>query len=181
MGTAFDVVGIGDGQTSILDEIRFGATYEDVIPLNWTSPTVDTGVDMITWSGQPVQLAPTVVNNQPGKDLTYAWSANPLDGVQFSATDIEDPTVTITKTTENPSVVTLTLSVNNSGEPAGHAAQDTLTIDVYDDQCIATISFEPNLLDATDLNEDCVTDFWDLIIMAQTWLVDYTATEPIAK
>ena len=58
--------------------------------------SVDAGVDMITWSGQPVPLDATVVDD--GKSaLTYAWSADPPDGVVFSDPAIEDPTVTINK------------------------------------------------------------------------------------
>ena len=71
-------------------------------------PYVDAGVDMVTWSDQTVQLAPTVVNNdtaEPQGTLSYAWSANPDTGVVFSATDIEAPTVTITKEPEVPSIV----------------------------------------------------------------------------
>jgi hypothetical protein len=58
--------------------------------------SVDAGADMITWSGKAVQLAPTV--DYEGKSaLTYLWSADPNEGVVFSATDVNNPTVTITK------------------------------------------------------------------------------------
>jgi len=56
-------------------------------------PSTDAGDDMITWSGQPVQLDPNVI-----PDLTYAWSADPVDGVEFDPNEfVEAPTVTITK------------------------------------------------------------------------------------
>jgi len=60
--------------------------------------SVDAGIDMITWSGEPVQLDGTVVDDGLS-GLIYAWSANAPDGiaVDFSATDVEDPTVTITR------------------------------------------------------------------------------------
>jgi hypothetical protein len=179
--SGFDVMSIGDAQCAIFDEIRFGNTYEDVVAVDRTTPTVDAGIDMVTWSGEPVQLAPTVVNNHPTADLTYAWSADPVDGVAFSAADVEAPIVTITKTTENPSIVTLTLSVNNVGQSPDQAQHDTVTIDVYDDACAATKAVAPEMLDPTDLNDDCMTDLQDLIVMAQTWLVDYAPTGPIPQ
>jgi len=83
------------------------------------APDVDAGVDMVSWSGEPVQLDPNVVE-QPGSDwtnLTYLWSAEPADGVEFSDPNTLAPMVTITKATENPSVVTLMLAVNNEGNP----------------------------------------------------------------
>jgi len=62
------------------------------------SPEIeDAGVDMITWSGQPVQLDP-VVTDDGMSDLTWAWSAFPADGVVFTpGADHPNPTVTITK------------------------------------------------------------------------------------
>jgi hypothetical protein len=58
--------------------------------------SVDAGEDMITWSGQVVQLDATVVDDGVSA-LTYAWSADPADDVVFSDAGAEDPTVTLTK------------------------------------------------------------------------------------
>ncbi len=58
--------------------------------------SVDAGEDMITWSGEPVQLDATVVDDGESA-LTYAWSADPADGVVFSDAGAEDPSVTITR------------------------------------------------------------------------------------
>jgi len=74
-----------------------GVIVDGVIDAN--IPSVDAGVDMITWSGQAVQLDPNIVEAE-GSDwtnLTYAWTADPCDGVVFSDPGIEAPTVTITK------------------------------------------------------------------------------------
>ncbi len=62
------------------------------------APSVDAGIDMITWSGGAVQLDPTVVDDG-ASDLTYAWSAYSPDGVVFSdpGPAAEAPTVTIDK------------------------------------------------------------------------------------
>ena len=145
-------------------------------------PSVDAGADMISWWGQAVVLDPNVVE-APGSDwtsLTYLWSAVPDDGVEFSDPDALAPTVTITKATDNPSVVTLTLAVNNVGriEPP---VEDTMTIDIYDDACLAAEAAGPVEYDPTDIDGNCITNFADFAVMATTWLDDYTLTAPEPK
>jgi len=145
-------------------------------------PSVDAGVDMITWSGQQVQLDPNIVEKE-GSDwmnLTYAWSADPNDGVEFSDPNALAPMVTITKATGNPSIVTLTLAVNNEGrlEPP---VTDTMTIDVYDDSCLAAKAVGPVELDPTDIDGDCITAFEDFALMAIAWFDDYSLKEPVPK
>jgi len=112
--------------------------------------------------------------------LTYLWSADPADGVEFSDPDALAPTVTITKATDNPSVVTLTLAVNNEGrvEPP---VTDTMTIDVYDDSCLAAKAVGLAVIDPTDFDGNCITNFGDFAVMATTWLDDYTLTAPEPK
>jgi hypothetical protein len=56
-----------------------------------------------------------------------------------------------------------------------------MTIDVYDDACLAAEAVGALVLDPTDLDENCITNFEDIAVMATTWLVDYTLTEPVAK
>ena len=160
----------------------YAVTLTSTGPTDPNAPSVDAGVDMITWSGQGVLLAPTVENNnkeEPQAALTYAWSADPDTGVVFSATDVEAPTVTITKATDNPSAVTLTLAVNNVGrlEPA---LEDTMTIDVYDDACEAAKAVG-TVLDETDFDANCITNLADFAIVALDWLSDYAITAPVAK
>jgi hypothetical protein len=74
---------------------RFYATTD--LPLEF----VDAGKDMITWDGEPLQLEGTVVDEGTSA-LTYAWTATPGIGVEFSATDVEDPIITIAKPGEVP-------------------------------------------------------------------------------
>jgi hypothetical protein len=145
-------------------------------------PSVDAGVDMITWSGQQVQLDPNIVEKE-GSDwtnLTCAWSADPEDCVEFSYPNALAPMVTITKSTGNPSIVTLTLAVNNEGrvEPP---VTDTMTIEVYDDSCLAAKAVGPVELDPTDIDGDCITAFEDFALMAITWFDDYSLKEPVPK
>jgi len=147
-------------------------------------PKVDAGEDMVTWSGREVQLAPAVVNNSdPPTDLTYSWVAEPADGVVFDPNEfVEAPTVVITKDTDNPSTVTLRLVVNNVGQPPEKAVEDSMTIDVYDDACLAAIgkSLAPEIA-RVDLDHNCVVNFADFALMATGWLDSYSLTEPIAK
>ena len=151
-------------------------------------PDVDAGADMITWSGQPVQLDPTVVNNdvnEPQGTLTYAWSAFPADGVVFNpaagdpnTSAAEAPEVTITKATANPSPVTLTLAVTLEGVGT---LSDTMTIDVYDDACLAAKATGTVEIDSTDIDADCITGLADFAVVAADWLIDYEITEPVEK
>ena len=142
--------------------------------------SVDAGVDMITWSGEPVPLDATVVDDGESP-LTYAWSASPSDGVVFvpSAT-VEDPTVTITKATSNPSTVTLTLAVNDeSYDPT--PVEDTMDIDVYDDACLTAIGAGLDPIGPADFDSNCITDLRDYAILAAKWLVDYALAAPVPK
>jgi len=149
-------------------------------------PTVNAGIDMISWSGLAVQLDPNVVNNAPGDpqpDLIYNWNFDPVTGVtvEFSATNVEAPTVTITKTsTDNPIIVTLTLAVNYtaSGNPD---VIDTLTIDVYDNACQATVAAGLSVENLTDIDKNCITDLYDFAELAAKWLNDTSIQAPITK
>jgi hypothetical protein len=147
------------------------------------APTVLAGDDKVTWSGELVQLAPDVTNNDtevPPRDLTYHWTANPDDGVEFSDPNIEAPTVTITKATDNPSVVTLTLAVTLTDSDSGPVV-DTMTIDAYDDPCLAALGLGLAEIDPGDFDEDCDTDFEDYAILAEKWLVNYELSAPFPK
>jgi hypothetical protein len=150
-------------------------------PTDANLPDVDAGVDKISWSGQAVALDPNVVNNdttEPQGTLTYLWTAEPDDGVEFSNPNALAPTVTITKATDNPSPVTMTLAVTLPGKDP---VTDTMTIDVYDDACLAAKAAGPVVFDPTDIDENCITNFKDFAVMAATWLDDYTLTEPVPK
>lgn len=143
------------------------------------------GDNMVTWSDSvvPVQLDPNVVDD--GASLVgYVWTADPADGVVFSDTgdstsEIKAPTVTITNVaTANPTVVTLTLSVNDESNP--DLVTDTMTIDVYDTACKAT-RLGKGVTQATDFSGNCVADLPDLAIMAMKWLTGNPLTAPVTK
>ncbi len=161
--------------------VAFDNVTLDVVINDPDLPVVDAGIDMISWSGQAVTMDPNVVNNDtqvPQRPLSYAWSAEPPDGVEFSDPGALAPTVTITKATDNPSVVTLTLAVTLPGKDP---VKDSMTIDVYDDACLAALDLGLAVIDPTDLDENCITNFVDFALLATTWLDDYTLTEPAAK
>ena len=126
----------------------------------------DAGDDMITWSGQPVNLDATVIDDEASA-VTIAWSAEPVDGVVFSDETAEAPTVMITKATLDPSVVMLTVLVHDDVS----SDEDTMTIDVYDNSCLAAIIGLGQEYDPGDIDADCDTDLADFAAMTEEWLV----------
>jgi hypothetical protein len=169
---------------------RFVGVIIDNVVSDANVPDVDAGENMISWSGALVALDPNVVE-APGSDwasLTYLWTASP-DGigdpnldVAIAGADTENASVTITKAepTGDATVITMRLAVNNEGrtEPP---VNSSMTIDVYDDACLATKAAGPVEIDSTDIDENCITDFPDFAVMASTWLDDYALTGPVAK
>jgi hypothetical protein len=185
-GTA---LGYGVGDTSMTQVSGDRVFHIDLSSGDPNLPSVDAGADMITWSGEPVTMDPNVVNNdtnEPQGTLTYLWTAEPngigdpdLD-VKITDADQEVASVEITKTapTGDATVVTMTLAVTLQGKDP---VTDTMTIDVYDDSCLAAKAAGLAVIDPTDSNQDCVTNFEDFAVMATTWLDDYTLTEPVPK
>jgi hypothetical protein len=138
--------------------------------------SVNAGGDMLTWSGRKVQLDASI-DDDGTSALTIGWSADPNDGVSWpDGTDVIDPNVVITKVTDNPSVVTLILSVQD----AVGSDVDTLKIDVYDNPCLAAIG-EGQEYDSGDFDVDCDTDLEDYAAVAEEWLVYSELTESIVK
>ena len=147
-----------------------GATVRTNVDPGLYTPSVDAGDDMITWSGEGVDMAPSY--SEGYTPSSWTWSAEPADGVEFSPDAYaENPTVTITKATDNPSSVTLTITVNDGTDPL----IGTMTIDVYDDACKASIG-SGRALNPGDIDGDCITNLKDLAILAETWLLDTRTT-----
>jgi len=151
--------------------------------------SVDAGEDMITWSGQPVQLDATVQEGVPVE--SYAWTtvsvSDPNVAVVFdpavnpadpNTSNVEDPTVTIIKPAGDMATVTLRLTVDDG---SGVPVSDSLTIDVYDDACKATVGQGTAADNQTDLNKDCITDLLDLVELASQWLNETGLAAPIVK
>ncbi|MCK4784218.1 MAG: hypothetical protein KAV87_10740 [Desulfobacteraceae bacterium] len=141
-----------------------------------TPYSVDAGDNWVTWSGEPVELDATV---QDGVTVvSYAWSAEPNDGVVFSDETVEDPNVTITKAAGDAVTVRLTLTVNDEENPP---VRDIMTIDVYDTACKAAIGKGLAADNPADFDGNCITNFEDLAVMATKWLNDTGLTGPVVK
>ena len=144
-------------------------------------PAVFAGENTMTWSGESVALSPVVVEQVASSwtELIYAWSADPADGVVFTDPDdpantapseVKSPFVTITKDTDDPSAVKLSLAVNNQGRQ-GEPVEDSMVIDVYDDACkMVRIGQGKGAYNPTDIDGDCITNLSDLSILAAEWL-----------
>jgi hypothetical protein len=174
-GTSFTVQVWGNGADHIGPcGFQFGV-------LDTAAATVNAGSDWITWSGEPVTLNDvSVTNNDPGAGgLTLEWSAVPDTGVVFEPNEfVEEPTVTITKETDNPSAVTLTLTVTQAGK---EPVESSMTIDVYDDGCQAALGAGETTIRPGDFNANCIMGLEDLAQMVAEWLVDFSLTEPVDK
>jgi len=176
--------------TTKTDVATIAAAFEDAF-VDPTLPDVDAGNNWITWSGEAVTVDANVVNNdsnEPQGTLTYLWTADaasvadPNLDVVITDANQEDPnaSVTITKTvpTGDATVVTITLAVTLPGKDP---VEDTMTIDVYDNSCLAAEAVGPVEYDPTDIDGNCITNFGDFAVMAITWLVDYKLPAPEPK
>ena len=175
----------GSANGSLIDNFQLSEGTVDE-----TLPEVNAGVDMISWSGEPVSMVATIIDHSdPVTALTYAWAADVASLADANLTiaitdaDQEDSTVEITKTadTDDATVVTLTLAANNVGSGKDDVI-DTMTIDVYDNSCEAKIGAgQVVTFDPTDVTLDCITDIEDLARLVAAWLVDYTLEEPVVR
>ena len=171
----------GSGNRASIDNINLTATITSE-----SSPTVDAGENMITWSDQAIQLASSVTNNDPNDpqgELNYLWTAKPEDGVVFDPGNGGDPnsstalapTVTVTKPEGEMATVKLTLSVSLAGSET--LVYDAVTVDVYDNPCLAGVAASPEGGFAIgDLNTDCITNLDDYALLAVDWLTNYLPT-----
>ena len=111
----------------------------------------------------------SVDNGTNGWELNFDDVNLEIDGERYTGID------------RSPRAITLTLAVNNEDSSLPDVT-DTAMLYVYDLQCLAEqaagggVGYPP-----TDFDEDCDTDFDDVIIFAAAWLDDYTLTEPIPK
>lgn len=178
IGTSFTVQVWGNGFNHIGPcGFQFGVT-------DTSAPSVNAGSDWITWSNEPVTLNNVFVSNNDleAGDLTLTWSAEPLAGitVEFSDTGIEEPTVTVTKSaqTDDATNVKLTLTVSQFGKAT---VESSMTIDVYDDACKASLGAGTTVIGPADFDGNCVTGMEDLVRIAAAWLVDFSYKNPVEK
>jgi len=72
----------------------------------------------------------------------------------------------------------MTLAVNNAGR-TDPPVKSIMTIDVYDDACLAALDLALAEIDPTDLDGNCITNFEDFALMAAKWLDDYALIEAV--
>ena len=168
----------GNAETFMLVGDAMGMAMAEMI----TPYFVDAGENMVTWSGEPVHLDATV---EEGVTVTsYYWTAEPADGVVFTPNDggdgstcsVEDPMVTITKAVGDPVTVAIKLTVNDGINPP---VSNTITIDVYDTGCDATIGEGMKM--PYDFDEDCEIGLGDLAVVIEKWLTSTASPGPVIK
>jgi hypothetical protein len=136
-------------------------------------PTVDAGANVVTWLAddgpRTGNLDATVTDDEA---YTVQWTvvSEPNEGMAvLSDASAEDTAVTLSASGE----YVLKLEAND-GEYTG---SDTVTINVYNDSCEAAKSlpdFEPL---PGDINEDCIVNIMDIVILIEHWLQDNSLTE----
>ena len=134
----------------------------------WTtaSLTYNSGADAVADPnvGQPLEIRLLAVDFTDGKGVDF-------DDVKLTA---EGPI-------PDPYIVKLTLKVNNVGKPPEKVREDTMTIDVYGDACLAAIAKGLAGDNPGDFDENCITDPNDLDELAAKWLTDISLTGPVLK
>jgi len=142
------VDGVEDANSATVDVSVAGTYYWKVNTYIYGSPTgdpieglmwkfnaasdppvsVDAGANWVTWTGitGKVQLDGSIDGG--ASDLIIdGWGADDPNVVFDPNEFVEDPTITITKVTDNPSIVMLTLSAHDDAS----SDEDTIRIEVY--------------------------------------------------
>jgi len=138
-------------------------------------PKVDAGADIVTWLEEGPRtgnLDATVTDDGAISPYTVQWTvvSEPNEGTAVIETaTAEDTNITLAELGE----YVLQLDAFD-GEYSG---SDTVTINVYNDNCEATQSlpdYEPLV---GDLNGDCRVDEADMALLEENWLQDNLLTE----
>jgi hypothetical protein len=126
---------------------------------------VDADADVVTWltdGSVDVALDATVTYDEA---YTVQWTvvSEPNEGMAvLSDASAEDAVVTLSASGE----YVLKLEAND-GEYTG---SDTVTINVYNDSCEAAKSLPDFELLPGDINEDCIVNILDMVILIEHWL-----------
>jgi len=90
--------------------------------------------------------------------------------------DLNFDNIRLTSTSEavspDPSAVNLTLTVSDDAPHTPYPPRDTVTIDVYENECMAARGAGQQPEPDTDIVTDCITEIKDLAEMVNTWLDD---------
>jgi len=136
---------------------------------DYKAPQVDAGPDLLTWLGDDSTRAKDLdATVTYGKAYTVQWT------VVSEPNDPNNPDAVITDPSAEDTSITLSalgeyvLQLEASdGEKTG---SDTVTINVYNDSCEAAKSLPDFELLPGDINEDCIVDVLDIVILLDHWL-----------
>lgn len=129
------------------------------------APEVNAGADVTTWlenGSVAVALSGSVTDSDP---TTVAWAVitEPDEGTALIA-DAEQADTTATLSALGTYVLKLTA---DDGEYQG---EDTMTIDVFANSCLAAQSLPDYVPLPGDINLDCVVDQADIDLLLEQWL-----------
>jgi len=139
-------------------------------------PKVDAGKDVVTWLVDGVRVGNLDATVSDDEAYTVQWTviSEPNEGTAVIETaTAEDTGITLSA----PGEYVLQLDASD-GEYSG---SDTVTINVYEDSCLAAQSlpdYEPLV---GDLNNDCRVDEADMALLEENWLKDNSLTEDWTK
>lgn len=132
------------------------------------APEVDTGEDAMTWldnDSVEVALRGTVIDSDA---TTTTWSlVSEPDDPNSPKAVIADPAALETTVTLSAVGEYILQLAADDGEYVG---TDVITIVVYSDSCEAAKSLPDFELIPGDINEDCIVDELDQVIMMENWL-----------
>jgi len=139
------------------------------------APEVDAGQDVVTWldaAGRTGSLDATVIDSDV---YTVQWT------VVSEPNDPNSPDALIA----DPSAEDTSITVSALGEyvlqleafDGEYSSSDTVTINVYYDNCQAAQSLPDYIPLTGDLNWDCIVDDVDMALLQENWLKDSLLTE----
>ncbi len=143
-------------------------------------PKVNAGSDVVTWLADDDlkvgNLDATVTDDGAINPYTVQWTV--ISEPNEATAVIETPTAEDTKITLSALGEYVLQLEASDGEYSG---SDTVTINVYEDSCMAAQSlpdYEPLV---GDLNNDCRVDEADMALLEENWLKDNSLTEDWTK
>jgi len=113
-------------------------------------------------------------------DPNYARIGKPLKirllQIYGAVSDLNFDSVRLTSTSDavssDPAAVNVTLTVSDDAPHTPYPPRDTVTIDVYENECMAARGAGQQPEPDTDIVTDCITEIKDLAEMVETWLDD---------
>ncbi len=139
-------------------------------------PKVDAGKDVVTWLVDGVRVGNLDATVSDDEAYTVQWTV--ISEPNEATAVIEMPTAEDTKITLSATGEYVLQLEASDGEYSG---SDTVTINVYEDSCLAAQSlpdYEPLV---GDLNNDCRVDEADMALLEENWLKDNSLTEDWTK